>query len=291
MKNNLFVADIFNANWAQWQDTLFILLIVVIAALFLFIVAFLFLSNSRMEADGRRMAKRIAWYERQVLAKRHALEAEKAKSASELAWRRSVLKEKEAAAKKAAAAAEKARKQLQEHENHIKELLKTTEISKKELAEYQKREGTNVYEDIVVNIITEKTLEESKLIMDPGYADVKIPQSVTFDFAVKDITDYIAKKPKITFTEGAGHKPASYKVEDKTLALVYTLDGGKMKVTFKCGPAYGTRLCKHLPDNVSVAKFPYGLLWFTVTNEDAECSLELMKLLLDISYKIAKLGY
>jgi len=164
------------------------------------------------------------------------------------------------------------------------------EMTKKQLAEYQKREGTQVSEDIAINALTDKTLAESKRVME-AYIDCKIPKGSKLSFTVADVKSYISKKQGITFAEGKGQAPTNYKVEKKTLALVYALPNGKVRVTFKCGPAYGAKLCKYLKQNVSNAKFPYGLTWFTVSNETAACSLELVEQLIDISYKIAKLGY
>lgn len=290
MKVNLH-ADIFNANWANWQDIAFIAIIILIAAFLLFIIIFAILRNSRAETDGRRMAKRILWYEQQIEAKRQTLEYEKAKSQAELEESRKELAEKETAAAAAESRTAVAREQLYIREQEIRRLLETVEMTKIELAEYQKREGTNVPEDIAINALTEKTLAESELAMIPGLYDCKIPSGINFNFTLKDITDYIAMKPKITVNEGVGQKPSNYKVEDKTFAFVTALSNGKMRMTFKCGPSYGAKLIKHLNQNVSAAKFPYGLIWFTVTNETGVCSLELVKQLLDISYKIARLGY
>jgi hypothetical protein len=282
--------DIFNANWELWQDILFIVLVALVTIGVIYIVVLLLLSNSRMEADGRRMAKRMAWYERQIEMRRKTLEVEKAHSKAELDESRKELAEKEAAAAEAETKAAKARAELLEQERKIRILLETAEMSKKELSEYQKREGTNVSEDIAVNALTDKAIAESGLETDSRYTDVKLPLGRTFAFTAQDVAVYISKKPNIAFTEGTGLKPANFKVGDKTLALVYALPGGKVRVTFKCGPAYGAKLSSTLK-NVSTAKFPYGLLWFTVSNETAPCSLELIQQVIDISYKIARLGY
>lgn len=296
MRVNL-LADIFNANWEAWQDIAFILLIVLAVGLLFFGIAFLLISNSRMEADGRRMAKRKAWYEKQLETKRRALELEKEQGEQELDESRKELEEKRKAAAEAEAKAKETREQLIRKKQELSELLNNLETTQEELAEYLKRDGTIVPTDVVVNISTEKVLSVSGLPMNPAYTDCKIPTGTTFDFTVKDITDYIHKKPNISFTAAVGKRPASFKFEDKanktskSFALVSDMGGGIFRITFKCGPDYGMKLCKHLMGSVNVSKYPSGLVWFTVNNEKSPCSLEFIKLLIDISYRIAKIGY
>ena len=276
----------FDTGWETWQHITFYALIAVAGVFFFYIMLFLFLRNTRMAKSGRR----LAWHEKQMDVKRQSLEAEKSLTKAELEQKRNELKEKEDAIKAAEDKAKAAREQLLRNEQEIQRLIMNAEMTKKELADYQKREGTNVSEDIAINTLTDKTLLQSKIVMDV-LPDCKIPKGKTMAFTVKNVTDYIEKMQNITFDPGVGQKPANYKVEKKTLALVYSLPNGKVRVTFKCGPVYAAKLCKHLAKNVSVAKFPYGLTWFTVSNETAPCSLELIQQLLDIAYRIAKLGY
>lgn len=73
MKVNL-LADLFYANWELWQDILIILFIVIAIGLLFYGIAFLFIYNARTEGSGKRMAKRAAWYERQLDIKRRALD-------------------------------------------------------------------------------------------------------------------------------------------------------------------------------------------------------------------------
>lgn len=287
MKINLFT-DLFGAGWEQWQDILFIALIAFIAACLIFIIILLILKKSQ---DGGHIAQRVERYEKRIEAKREKLESKNAVSQAELERNRKELAEKEREAAEAEAKAAKARQEYLAKEEELKKLIENVEMSKKELAEYQKREGTHVPEDVAVNVLTDKTLAKSALQPDPQFHDCKIPLGKSLNFTGKDVADYISGKHKITYTDAMGHKPANYKIEDKTFAFVYALENDKVRVTFKCGPAYGAKLCKYLGNNVSNAKFPYGLLWFTVSNENAPCSLELIKQLIDISYKIAGLGY
>ena len=276
----------FNSNWESWQMAVFVALIVIAGIFFFYIMVFLFIGNARMAKSGRR----LAWHEQQMNVKRKTLETESTFSKAELEHKRKEVKEKEEAIKETETRAKAEREQLLRNEQEIQKLLMNAEMTKKELAVYQKREGTNVSEDIAINVLTNKTLLESKLQMD-DFQDCKIPKGKTMQLNVKQVTDYIEKMSDITVERGVGLKPSNYKVSKMTLALVYALPDGKVRVTFKCGPAYGAKLCKYLGRNISVAKFPYGLTWFTVSNETAPCSLELVEQLVDISYRIAKLGY
>ena len=283
MKNLL---GAFNSNWESWQNIVFIALIVLAGIFFFYIMAFLFIGNARMAKGGRR----LAWHEKQMDVKRKTLETENSFSKGELEHTRKEIKDKEDAIKETETRAKEAREQLLRSEQEIQKLLMGAEMTKKELAVYQKREGTNVSEDIAVNVLTNKTLLQSKFAME-DFQDCKIPKGKTIQFTAKQVTDYIEKMQDITVDRGVGSKPSNYKVSKMTLAFVYALPDGKVRVTFKCGPAYGTKLCKYLRQNISVAKFPYGLTWFTVSNETVPCSLELVQQLIDISYRIAKLGY
>jgi len=281
--------DIFGANWDSWQDFAFIAMIAFAALLLLFIVIFVILKNPRMDEDSKRIIRRVEHQEKEIEAKRKVLVFERAKHETKLEENFAKIKEREEAAEEAAAATDEMRVTLRKKEQEIEALLKTAEMTKRELAEYQKREGTQVSEDVAVNALTERVISESKLEADSRFQDCKIPAGrnlVTFD----NLVEYISDKAEVTFAEAVGQKPANYKVDGRTFALLYKV-GNHVKMTFKCGPAYGSKLCKYLPQNVSASKFPYGLLWFTVSNEYAVCSREIFRQLVDISYKIAKFGY
>lgn len=296
MRVNL-LADIFGANWESWQDILIIAFIILAVGLLFYGIAFLLVNNGRMEDDGKRMAKRVAWYEKQLEIKRKALELEKDKGEQELEQSRKELKEKQDAANEAETKAILTRQQVFMKKKELQELLGNLETTQKELSEYQKRDGTVVPVDVAVNCVTESTLDKSELPMDTAFADCKIPKGETLTFTAADITNYIHKKANITFTEAVGKRAASFKFEDKgnktskAFVLISDLSGGKIRLTFKCGPDYAAKLCKHLKNNISVSSYPSGLIWFTLNNEKAPCSLELIKLLIDISYRIAKIGY
>jgi len=143
-----------------------------------------------------------------------------------------------------------------------------------------------------INKVTEETLHRSILEMDAKYNDCKIPLGKSFDFSIDEIDQYIASKKNFEKVEASGKKPTSYKIKDgKSFTLLIDLGNGKYKITLKCGPAYGAKLMEHFKDAVSVSKFPYGFIWFSVSNEIKEPSLELIKQLIDISYEIAKIGH
>ncbi|MCL2522495.1 MAG: MmcQ/YjbR family DNA-binding protein [Erysipelotrichales bacterium] len=149
----------------------------------------------------------------------------------------------------------------------------------------------NKLED-VVNKVTEETLSKSILAVDPAYKDCKVPLAKTNTFTIADIDNYISDKKNIEKVSASGKKPTSFKVKGgKSFCLLFDLGDGKYKVTLKCGPAYGAKLCEYFKDLVTVSKFPYGIIWFSVSNETKQPSLELIKQMVDISYEIAKIGH
>jgi len=142
-----------------------------------------------------------------------------------------------------------------------------------------------------VNKSTEKTILESKLQMDNLYKDIKVPLVTTKEYSINDIDTYLMLKKDIFKKQATGKKPTSYKINGKSFALLNDLGDNKFKLTIKCGPAYGTKLSEYFKDTVSPSTFPYGFIWFSVSNEKKHSSFELIKLLIDISYAIAKIGY
>lgn len=289
MNMNL-LAGIFYAHWVLWQDIVFIAGLAAFAVLIFSILVFLVLNNARMESDGRRAAKRVAWYEQRIEIERKALEAEEERARLELEHSRKELSEKREAADQAETAAILARQKIFLIEQELKKLFAQNEMNKKELAEYQKREGTYVPEDVVINILTERVINESLYDMDANYTDCKIPRAMAAAYKIQDIAEYIGRKPDVEVFEGKGKSPARYKVNGKSFAFLYNTGKG-ISVSLKCGMDYGTKLTNHLKGAVNNAKFPYGLIWYSVTNESRPCPLELIQLLIDISYRIAKLGY
>lgn len=292
MNNINILAGLFYEHWALGQDVVFIIALVVLALLFFSIITFLILNNARMETSGRRTAKRIKWYEKQIELERLALEAEEEAVKLELEQSRRELDEKRKEAEQAEKQANETRKKMSETEEELRKLFEQNEMTKSELAKYRKREGTYVPEDVVVNILTEKVISESIFVMDEVYAkSCKVPKSVARIYGSQEIAEYISGKPGVEMFSAVGKKPARYKINGKLFAFVYFLDNDKIRISFKCGPDYGSKLAYFFPGIVSKAKFPYDLIWYSVTNESKPCRLELIKLLLDISYRIAKLGY
>ncbi|MCL2522331.1 MAG: MmcQ/YjbR family DNA-binding protein [Erysipelotrichales bacterium] len=143
-----------------------------------------------------------------------------------------------------------------------------------------------------INKVTEETLNKSLLTMDPKFSDFKIPLGETIAFSIEEIDKYIANKKNFEKVEASGKKPTSYKINGgKSFTLLIDLGNGKYKIILKCGPAYGAKLIEYFDQTVSTSKFPYGIIWFSVTNEIKQPSLELIKQLIDISYEIAKIGH
>jgi len=168
---------------------------------------------------------------------------------------------------------------------------KIVEVEKVIYKELPATFGENKLED-EINKVTEEVLNKSAYAMNASYTDCKIPASENLEYSLIDIDRYITNKINIIKTEASGKKPTSYKIRGKkSFALLIDLGEGKFKITLKCGPAYGARLKEYFKDVVTQSKFPYGFLWFTVSNEVDQPSLELIKQMVDISYELAKIGY
>jgi len=183
------------------------------------------------------------------------------------------------------------------------------------------KEMNDVSADFIINAITRRVLIDSEFEHRADVKDFKVPVNLTTKFTAKDVEKYLMsldevtlgqtkKKPAAAKKKTASakassdtvnikvdrqeeKKPASetYKVGGKSFALLAAKDGGKFKLTVKCGPYYGQRLSQLYPDFFGKAKFPYGMIWFAVEKSDEDCSFELVKLLISISYYIAKAGY
>ena len=277
--------DVFDVGWAGWQDAVIILLVVFIVLMIAFCVTFMLVNNSKNTAKS--MARQVAWYEKRIEIKRRELEVEKARSVEALNESRKQLREKEIQALAAEFEAEKAKKALLEKEEEVKQAIFTAEMTKKELAEYQKREKTNVPEDFVINTVTEKVLKASEYKMRTEFSDCLIPVSIT-PVATDLVIKHISKKQDITNSSTSNGKE-TYKVEGKTFAIV-SESNGIVKVTFKCGPAYASKLIKYAKPYITSSKFPQGIIWFTFEGQHGS-SMELICQMIDISYRIAKLGY
>jgi len=278
--------SLFNDTWALWQNILVFVLLMVVAFFLVFIIIMLLVQFTA----GRIVKRRIEREKREVQKELDLLALQSNTTQEELKKAKEKLEEEQRKAKEAEELALQTRKEIEAKEKELEELLIVNEMEKKELVIYQKVHGTNVAEDIVVNIITDNTLKKSRFAMDPSY-EFRVPVGEVFSFNAEDIRKYIKSKPKVEISLGTGQKPDTYKVSGKTFAFLYSLETGHYKVSFKCGPKYGHQLSSVFTNNVAKTKFPYGLLWFMVSNETLDCSLELIKQLIDISYKIASLGY
>ena len=284
------ILDIFNLGWETWQDVTALIAIIFAGLLIIFLIIFLIANFGRKNADEKRLAKQIAWYDEQIALQKQSLEEEKAKNDKELKASREMLAAKEREAAAAEKAATRAQTDLEKKEAEVKKAIEQAEMTKIELAAFQKREKTNVPEDYALNVLTNRVIDSSPLTMRTDLKDIKIPLGKTFEYTVKEVIAYVSKKQNITVEEASGKKPNNYKVAGKTYAMLSDTGEGGFKLVFKCGPSYGSKLIANNNDFVSHSKFPYGLLWFQV-DSNKNCSLELIKLLIDISYRIAKLGY
>ena len=180
-----------------------------------------------------------------------------------------------------------AEEEMKRRELEIKELLETSEMTRIELKNWQKKAKTFVSEDFIINTLTEQVLSKSNLEMRSDITECRVPKDITHKYSYNDVLEYLNNKKKVEFQDNQGKV---FKVNGTTLAFLYQVnDKDEMRVTIKCGPNYAQKLVsKYSNKSVDKAKFPYGLLWFDV-NYDA--SFELVKQLIDISYRLASLGY
>ena len=290
MRTDLLLTIVFK-NWDLWQEIVLLGLLVVMVALLLYLVI---TGITRGIADGpedqKRKAKQIERYERELQERRAVLEKEKSEVESELNESRQVIEEKKRETEEAEASAAAVKIELQKREEEMRIMLESTDMTKKELAEYQKRAKTFVAEDFIINTLTNKVLLESQLPMRDDADDCKVPKDITMDYTRDEVFKYLEKKDKAVLQDSAGKRCEVFKINGTTFAMLFPADAeGHMRMTFKCGPGYGTKLsAKYCKNAIEKAKFPYGLLWFSANNT---ASLEVIKQLADISYRLAALGY
>lgn len=167
------------------------------------------------------------------------------------------------------------------------------EISNMTLSQLQRlksKEMTDVSGAFIINAITRKVLIDSEFERRTDIEDFKVPVNKTTAVSLDTVQTYLSSFTDATHSGGAGKTAATYKTDDKSFILLTNHGGGKFKLTVKCGSYYGLRLAGLYPEFVRKAKFPYGMIWFELENT-GECSFELIKLLITISYNIAKAGY
>ena len=121
------------------------------------------------------------------------------------------------------------------------------------------------------------------------YAGFSHKAKMTMDYTIEDIIAYIMSLPKVQHTPSM--RTAVYKIKGKTFAMFSNQKiQGRYKLAVKCDPYYAEKLSELYPKNYYKAKFPKGERWYTVEDNN-DCALEVAKLLIEISYNIAKAGF
>lgn len=167
------------------------------------------------------------------------------------------------------------------------------EISAMSLVQLQalkSKEMTDVSGAFIVNAITRKVLIDHDFERRTDIEDFKVPMNKTTGITTEAVENLLSSLIDVTREGGKGKRAAVYKTVGRSVAFLYDQGDGKFKLTVKCGSYYGLRLSGLYPEFVEKATYPYGMTWFNVTSADG-CSLELIKLLVDISYQIAKAGF
>ena len=285
------MAAIFDVKWESWQDIVVIFLIVGIAlVVILLLISVIVKGVSSGEMEKRRRAKQIERYETECATRKEELSKEKNEIEGQLGVNRQRILDKEHEAQAAEAEAEKVRAEIKAREDVIRVLLESANMTKKQLSEHMLKTDAIVSEDFIINTLTSKVIAESLIVMDENVEDDKVPKDITIQYSAAEVIKYLKNKNKVTFQDNPGKRCDVFKVNGTTFALLYpATDKGKIRLTIKCGPNYGNKLAsKYLLASVEKSKFPYGLLWFSV---NGTASFEVIKLLIDISYSLAKLGY
>ena len=141
--------------------------------------------------------------------------------------------------------------------------------------------------DFIVNAITRSVVKDCPYEMRDDL-EFRTPVAITKDFNTTALRDYMCA---FEDTErSGGSRGEVFKINGKSFAMFNTRAGEKFRITVKVGNHYADKLRVAFPETISKAKFPAGLFWYSVENE-TECSLELAKLMVEISYNIAKAGY
>lgn len=143
-------------------------------------------------------------------------------------------------------------------------------------------------EEFKINRITGDTLDRSPYRTRKDVEEYKIAEGSSYDFEFGDIVRYAGSLKGASSTKRGNNY--SFKVGSRCFLLAYENPEAD-RVTVKCGPNFGEKLCELYPA-VQHSKFPHGLLWFTAMPENgkdkkSKLPLELLKQLIDISYAIS----
>lgn len=159
-----------------------------------------------------------------------------------------------------------------------------------QLLTLKNKEMTDVSPAFIINAITRKVLIDSEFERRTDVEDFKVPLNKTTGVTFETVEKLLSSLIEVAKKEGTGKRAAVYKIGGRSIAFLYNQGDGNFMLTVKCGSYYGLRLEGLYPEFVKKAKYPYGMIYFDLKNK-GECSMEIIKLLVEISYNIAKAGF
>lgn len=255
-------------------------------ALLCVFVYFIYLMVAKPELKAE-----IGAMEKLFKEERKRIAAEKEYAKAEIKRSSKVIDEKAEKARKLELETEQMRRELMQQGIREEEAKEIANMTLDQLFALKDKERKDVSGDFVINAVTRKILIDSTFEQRQDVQDFKVPEAKTLDFAPAEVEKYLLSLFEVTHTAPKGKSAATFKILGKTFALLYDLGDGKFKLTVKCGPYYGQRLSQLYPEFFRKATFPYGMIWFNMDNLTGGCSFELVRLLVGISYNIAKAGY
>lgn len=256
--------------------------VVLLCVLLYFLYVILFKPDLKAEIDA--MDDVFKEEKKRIKAEKKYADAERKRSAKGI-------DEETEKARKAEAEAELMRLELMQQGLREEYAREVAGMTLEQLFALKLKESQDMSADFIINAITRRVLIDSEFERRADVDDFKVPLNKTLEFGIADIQSYLSSLSEVAHEGAKGKTADAFKVMGKSFALLYNLGDGKFKLTVKCGPYYGQRLTQLYPEYFGKAKFPYGMIWFSMNSVYGECSLELVKLLGYISYNIAKAGY
>lgn len=270
-------------NMPQW---IFFIILAVGVIFFLLVLSYfihLMVYKPELRAELANKRKLFKEEKRRIKAENESSIAEIKRSALEIAEKRRKALELESETAKM-------HDELIEQGFEEERAKKIADMTLTQLQTLKDKELTDVSDAFIINAITRKVLIESEFEKRKDLEDLKVPINKTKPVTVEMVEQYLTSLLEVTHKGGKGKTAAAYSTGGLVIALLYNQGDGKFKMTFKCGSYYGQRLSMLYPDFVDKAKFPDEIIWFEIKNT-GDCSMELIKLLIDMSYNIAKAGY
>ena len=282
----LILSQLFGYDWDAWQVALIIVLLVLAFLLVLFILLFQMLKNKRK--NKAQELKEVVEHQHQLNADIAKQEAKNAALRKEIEKEQQRLEDKLRAQEELEASKENKKHELVKQAGIIQNLLVSAKMTKKELDEYQREQKMFVPEDLIINEITNMVLSNSPYEMNESITDCTVVKDVTKTYTDEQVIKYLESKDDVS--SGGSGRYDVYKNVGNTFAMLFTnKETKKLCITLKCGPTYASKIeTIYNSKKLCKAKFPYGLLWYTV---ESSVSFEMLKQLIDISYSIAGLGY